>query len=87
MMATKIFEIDAAWAEKWTKTGVSFLSVPTVHFVVIRFTQVFGIREGLQAKGSGALEFSCSCLIISLSFSSYLTLYCIAVCSNIEWGV
>ena len=58
-----------------------------LHFVVIRFTEVFRIREGLQAKGSGALEFSCSCLIISLSFSSYLTLYCIAVCSNIEWGV
>ena len=31
MMATKIIEIDAAWAEKWTKTRVQFLSAPTVY--------------------------------------------------------
>ena len=31
MMASEIFEFDAAWAEKWTKTGVPFLSAPTVH--------------------------------------------------------
>ena len=30
MMGTEIFEFDAAWAEKWTKTGVPFLSAPTV---------------------------------------------------------
>ena len=30
MMAAEIFEFDAAWAEKWTKTGVPFLSAPTV---------------------------------------------------------
>ena len=30
MMATEIIKIDASWAEKWTKTGVSFLSAPTV---------------------------------------------------------
>ena len=30
MMASEIFEFDAAWAEKWTKTGVPFLSAPTV---------------------------------------------------------
>ena len=29
-MASEIFEFDAAWAEKWTKTGVPFLSAPTV---------------------------------------------------------
>ena len=29
-MATEIIEIDAPWAEKWTETGVSFLSAPTV---------------------------------------------------------
>ena len=33
-MATEIFEIDAAWAEKWTKTGVPFLSAPTVDVIV-----------------------------------------------------
>ena len=33
MMATEIIEIDAAWAEKWTKTGVPFLSAPTVYIV------------------------------------------------------
>ena len=31
MMATEIIKIDASWAEKWTKTGVPFLSAPTVH--------------------------------------------------------
>ena len=31
MMASEIFEFDAAWAEKWTKTGVPFLSATTVH--------------------------------------------------------
>ena len=31
MMATEIIEIDAPWAEKWTKTRVSFLSAPTVY--------------------------------------------------------
>ena len=30
MMATDIIKIDASWAEKWTKTGVPFLSAPTV---------------------------------------------------------
>ena len=30
MMATELIEIDAAWAEKWTKTRVPFLSAPTV---------------------------------------------------------
>ena len=30
MMATEIIEIDAAWAEKWTKTRVPFSSAPTV---------------------------------------------------------
>ena len=29
-MATEIIEIDAAWAEKWTKTIVQFLLAPTV---------------------------------------------------------
>ena len=31
MMASEIFEFDAAWAEKWTETRVPFLSAPTVH--------------------------------------------------------
>ena len=31
MMATEIIEIDASWAEKWTKSGVPFLSSPTVY--------------------------------------------------------
>ena len=31
MMGTEIFKIDASWAEKWTKTRVSFLSAPTVN--------------------------------------------------------
>ena len=30
MMGTEIFKIDASWAEKLTKTRVSFLSAPTV---------------------------------------------------------
>ena len=35
MMGTEIFKIDASWAEKWTKTRVSFLSAPTVHKVYL----------------------------------------------------
>ena len=31
MMGTEIFKIDASWAEKLTKTRVSFLSAPTVY--------------------------------------------------------
>ena len=30
MMGTEIFKIDASWAEKLTKTRVSFLTAPTV---------------------------------------------------------
>ena len=30
MMGTEIFKIDAPWAEKLTKTRVSFLTAPTV---------------------------------------------------------
>ena len=44
MMATELIEIDAAWAEKWTKMRVPFLSAPTVawlqpaeHKTVIKF--------------------------------------------------
>ena len=32
MMGTEIFKIDASWAEKLTKTRVSFLMNPTVNF-------------------------------------------------------
>ena len=31
MMGTEIFKIDASWAEKLTKTRVSFLTAPTVN--------------------------------------------------------
>ena len=40
MMATEIIKIDASWAEKWTKTGVPFLSAPTV-FVMSPFQFIF----------------------------------------------
>ena len=30
MMGTEIFKIDSSWAEKLTKTRVSFLMTPTV---------------------------------------------------------
>ena len=32
-MAIELIEIDAAWAEKWMKTRVPFLSAPTVIFI------------------------------------------------------
>ena len=35
-MATEIIEIDAPWAEKWTKTRVSFLSAPTVCHAILK---------------------------------------------------
>ena len=34
MMGTEIFKIDASWAEKLTKTRVSFLMTPTVDSLV-----------------------------------------------------
>ena len=33
MMATEIFEIDACWAEKLTKTRDSFLMTPSVDYI------------------------------------------------------
>ena len=33
MMGTEIFKIDASWAEKLTKTRVSFLTAPTVVYI------------------------------------------------------
>ena len=44
MMATELIEIDAAWAEKWMKTRVPFLSAPTVvnqEFFVLWYCIVF----------------------------------------------
>ena len=35
MMGTEIFKIDASWAEKLTKTRVSFLTAPTVELMVM----------------------------------------------------
>ena len=35
-MATEIIEIDAPWAENWTKTRVSFLSAPTVCHTILK---------------------------------------------------
>ena len=47
MMGTEIFEIDASWAEKWTKTRVSFLSAPTVDqellIIVKSLTSLLGV--------------------------------------------
>ena len=40
MMATEIIKIDASWAEKWTKTGVPFLSAPTVDNTVTLYNSV-----------------------------------------------
>ena len=37
-MGTKIFKVDASWAEKLTKTRVQFLLTPTVS---LSFVQVF----------------------------------------------
>ena len=38
MMGTEIFKIDASWAEKLTKTRVSFLMTPTVYVYIFRMT-------------------------------------------------
>ena len=35
MMGTEIFKIDAPWAEKLTKTRVSFLMNPTVYAAIL----------------------------------------------------
>ena len=55
-MATEIIEIDAPWAEKWTKTRVSFSSAPTVisthylHYPVARRHQPDGHVHGLVVE-------------------------------------
>ena len=40
MMVTELIEIDAAWAEIWTKTRVPFLSAPTVFASLVPFELV-----------------------------------------------
>ena len=45
MMATELIEIDAAWAEKWTKTRVPFLSATTVFAVLC-------VSADLQTSGN-----------------------------------
>ena len=42
MMGTEILKIDASWAEKLTKTRVSFLTAPTV---VVMFAEKKLFRE------------------------------------------
>ena len=60
-MASEIFEFDAAWAEKWTKTGVPFLSAPTVQLSDIYVVQVAGeaaehpaVAGATRGRGEGA---------------------------------
>ena len=54
MMATEIIEIDASWAEKWTKTRVSFLSAPSV-FLRLYFIAAIPPydRQALLGPGAG----------------------------------
>ena len=83
MMGTEIFKIDAPWAEKWTKTRVSFLSAPTVNVIgVLRLIKgewlewlvnyhylvnLFQISINTMERGSGALEHKEGCNPISTS--------------------
>ena len=54
MMGTEIFKIDASWADKLTKTRVSFLSAPTVlrHYAKRALTsQSLNVKLGPRRKG------------------------------------
>ena len=51
MMGTEIFKIDASWAEKLTKTRVSFLMTPTVIIQGGHFTA--GPARGGKIDGDG----------------------------------
>ena len=48
MMGTEIFKIDASWAEKLTKTRVSFLMNPTVSVTIKH------LNEGFRDPTSGS---------------------------------
>ena len=48
MMAAEIFEFDVAWAEKWTKTGVPFLSAPTVMCLCLNTQQGKAVCENYR---------------------------------------
>ena len=48
MMDTEIFNINASWAEKFTKTRVPFLSAPTV--TNINFTSHSSALKKLQKQ-------------------------------------
>ena len=56
MMGTEIFKIDASWAEKLTKTRVSFLMTPTV----------YGMVDAMY------LKFASFCLTFELNRNSWL---------------
>ena len=44
MMGTEIFKIDAPWAEKLTKTRVSFLMTPTVSGIIKNLRRTEGAQ-------------------------------------------
>ena len=55
MMGTEIFKIDASWAEKLTKTRVSFLAAPTVFscpHLIYRRRMMMTSGGGAKYKGS-----------------------------------
>ena len=70
MMATEIIEIDASWAEKWTKTGVPFLSAPTVDNTVTLYNSVKMLPD------ESSLAISTSSYIFSIPINNADTEYC-----------
>ena len=56
MMGTEIFKIDASWAEKLTKTRVSFLMTPTVSR--LDFSLQFGFMRDQLLFGSISFLFN-----------------------------
>ena len=59
-MASEIFEFDAAWADKWTKTGVPFLSAPTVIFLLFFRGSSHFIFRIVRSRVSGFISIHCN---------------------------
>ena len=68
MMGTDIFKIDASWAEKLTKTRVSFVMTPTViDFGLWKKVNSFIVFQIFEIQDRGTVPI---CDLVPLSFVS-----------------
>ena len=68
LMGTEIFKIDASWAEKLTKTRVSFVMTPTViDFGLWKKVNSFIVFQIFEIQDRGTVPI---CDLVPLSFVS-----------------